>query len=367
MELKLDVVAEGLGFPEGPVVTQGGTLFFVDIMGQALLRLDPGSSTPEIVAELPGGPNGLAIGPDGCGYVCNNGGVFEFERLPPGPHPVHDHRSRSEYLLVPSSKICPGPSYGKAHGFPAPDPESPLLPKPAGSIQRVNLKTGAVTELYGPSNGVELIAPDDIVFDAHGPEGSFWFTDCGYQNEKVQRKGGVYAGHVNGTPPKRMANIASPNGIGFSKDGNTLYVADTLFGRLWSLTMDVARDPNGKPIRHPVTREVRIPPGSPFPGTVVLTLPSLQWMDSLKVEDDDKICIATLLSGGITIFDPKDRSTDFLPVGTPIPGQSLGDPFTSNLCFGGDSLTDVWITASASGKIYHGTWPRPGLKLAFND
>lgn len=367
MELKLDVVAEGLGFPEGPVVTQGGTLFYVDIQQQTLMRLDPGASTPDVVAELPGGPNGLAIGPDGFGYVCNNGGVFEFDRFPPAPPSHRDTRSRNEYLLMPSSSQCPAKDYGKAHGHPAPDKDPLILPKPAGSIQRVNLKTGAVTELYGPATGVDLIAPDDIVFDAHGPEGSFWFTDCGYQNETVQRKGGVYAGHVNGTKPVRMADIPSPNGIGFSKDGKALYVADTLYGRLWELAIDDIPKGEWTHGQRPFTRKVVTPPGAPFPGQVILTLPHLQWMDSLKVEDGGKICVATLLSGGITVYDPVDGSTDFLPVGSAIPGMSLGDPFTSNFCFGGEFLTDVWITASASGKIYHGTWPRPGLKLAFND
>ena len=41
------------------------------------------------------------------------------------------------------------------------------------------------------------------------------------------------------------------------------------------------------------------------------------------------------------------------------------DIFTTNLCFGGEDMCDVWITASSTGKIYKTRWPRPGLKLAF--
>ena len=363
MKLGLTVVAEGLGFPEGPVAMQDGSLYFVDIKDQVLMRLDPGA-TPEIVASIPGGPNGLAIGPDGFGYVCNNGGVFDFDEMPPDPK--KGPRNRNDYILKPDPK-CPGQNYGKnvIHGtgeqVPGPDHLA------AGSICRVNLKTGTVTELYGPAKGDSLIAPDDIVFDAHGPEGSFWFTDCGYQNRRIVRKGGVYAGHVSGAGPTWMAEVPSANGIGFSPKGDTLYVADTLFGRLWALEMDVARNTDGTPVRHALTRRVKIPAGSPFPGRALLTLPGLQWVDSLKVEDGGRVCIATLLTGGITIFDPADNSVDFLPVGDPIPGMSLGDPLTSNLCFGGPDMRDVWITASATGKIYHGRWPRPGLKLAFND
>src|SRR3712207_7565701 len=41
------------------------------------------------ISELDGGPNGAAIGPDGCLYICNNGGflfqqVDGFNRVKPG-------------------------------------------------------------------------------------------------------------------------------------------------------------------------------------------------------------------------------------------------------------------------------------------
>jgi gluconolactonase len=77
--------------------------------------------------------------------------------------------------------------------------------------------------------------------------------------------------------------------------------------------------------------------------------------------------MGTLLRGGITVFNPDDGSVDFLPVGGRTPNQEPGDPFTSNLCFGGEDMMTVWITASATGRIYKGRWPRPGLKLACND
>lgn len=362
MKLDLKVVADGLGFPEGPVATQDGTLYFVDIQRQTLMRLEP-DSKPEVVASIPGGPNGLAIGPDGHVYVCNNGGVFDFVEQPLF---AGKPRDRNDYFLLPGPS-CPGSHYGEHATDAAGNPIARTPDLAAGSICKVDLKTGAVTELYGPSKGHNLIAPDDITFDAHGPEGSFWFTDCGYQNGAIIRKGGVYAGHVNGQAPVKMAEIPSANGIGFSKDGTKLYVADTLFARLWELEIDIVLNKDGTPDRNAHTRCVKAGSFPPFPGNVVLTLPGLQWVDSLKLEDSGRVCVATLLRGGITVFDPADGSVDFLPVGGLEPGEEPGDPFTSNLCFGGPHMTDVWITASATGKIYKGTWPRPGLKLAFND
>lgn len=371
MKLDLTVVADGLGFPEGPVATQDGTLYFVDIAQQTLMRMEDGSK-PEVVADIPGGPNGLAIGPDGHAYVCNNGGVFDFITVPPTPPGSQPPQDRNAYLLLPHPH-CPGTHYGEYAKDAAGNPIEKTPDMAAGSICKVNLKTGHVTEIYGPSKGDSLIAPDDIVFDANGPAGSFWFTDCGYQNENIVRKGGVYAGHVNGQRPVKMAEIPSANGIGFSKDGKVLYVADTLYGRLWALQIDSFRNQDGSIDKTAHTRRVvQDNLAWPFPGKAVLALPGPQWLDSLKVEDGGvedggRVCMGTLLRGGITVFNPDDESVEFLPVGGVTPNQEPGDPCTSNLCFGGKDMKTVWITASATGRIYRGQWPRPGLKLAYND
>ena len=92
------------------------------------------------------------------------------------------------------------------------------------------------------------------------------------------------------------------------------------------------------------------------PGRVVANLPGYQLLDSLAVEAGGKVCVATIVNGGITIFDP-DGSTEHVPV---------PDPVTTNICFGGADMRDAWITAGATGRLYKARWPRPGLRLAFN-
>ena len=79
-------------------------------------------------------------------------------------------------------------------------------------------------------------------------------------------------------------------------------------------------------------------------------------VNSLAVEAGGKVCVATLVTGGITAFDPAGGSEHF----------ALADPFTTNICFGGADMQDAWITASGTGKLYKTRWPRPGLKLNFN-
>jgi gluconolactonase len=306
MGASFEAVAEGLGFPEGPVAMADGSVLFVDILNKTLSRLRPGGDV-EVVAPILGGPNGLAIGPDGAAYVCNNGGVYTFVKRAPGV-------------------TVPGPP---PKGF------------QGGSIQRVDLESGEVTLLYDSCGGQKLLAPDDIVFDRGG---GFWFTDSGYQDATAIHKGGVYYATPDGRSIERKAAIPTANGVGLSPDGKTVYVSDTMFGRLWALDLD--DDNNVKPGPVP---EV-------MPGRAVATLPGFQWVDSLKVEAGGGVCVGTLFSGGITIVSP-DGGAERVDV---------PDFFTTNLCFAGADMQDVFITASSTGKILKTRWPRPGLRLAFN-
>jgi gluconolactonase len=69
----------GPSLPEGPVAMEDGSVLVVEIQGKALVRVQP-DGDKSIVAELSGGPNGAAIGPDGRCYICNNGG-FQFHQV----------------------------------------------------------------------------------------------------------------------------------------------------------------------------------------------------------------------------------------------------------------------------------------------
>ena len=92
------------------------------------------------------------------------------------------------------------------------------------------------------------------------------------------------------------------------------------------------------------------------PGNVVCNLPGYQLLDSLAVEAGGKVCVATIINGGITVFDPDGTTEHF----------AFPDVIVTNICFGGPDMRDAWITASGTGKLYKARWPRPGLKLNFN-
>ena len=72
-----------------------GSIVVVEIAGERITRIARDGATATL-AEVPGGPNGLAVGPDGAFYLCNNGRCFTFVDLggsaaarPVRPRPLH--------------------------------------------------------------------------------------------------------------------------------------------------------------------------------------------------------------------------------------------------------------------------------------
>lgn len=302
--MDIQLVTEGLLFPEGPVAMADGSVIVTEIQGQRLTRVWP-DGRKETVADTGGGPNGAAIGPDGALYVTNNGASFAF--------------------FEAGGLNIPGPTPPSHEG---------------GYIQRVDLKTGEIRVLYTECDGKKLVGPNDLVFDK---QGGFWFTDHGCSTPDGKKYGALYYALPDGTKITRWRDhFVSPNGVGLSPDEKTVYMADTMLGRLWSFE---------------VTSPGVLADAAPLqPGNVVCNLPGYQLLDSLAVEAGGKVCVATIINGGITAFDP-DGSTEHF---------AFPDVIVTNICFGGDDMRDAWITASGTGKLYKARWPRPGLKLNFN-
>ena len=209
-----------------------------------------------------------------------------------------------------------------------------------GCIQRVDLASNTVTTLYHSWEGFRLMAPNDLVFDH---QGGFWFTDYGTSDGEGTRSGALYYGTADGRFLRRAGRLPTPNGIGLSPDGRRLYVADTYTGRLW-----------GCDVVAPGELGPGLLPG--LPGRVVASLPGYQLVDSLAVEADGRVCVATLINGGITVCIP-DGEMEHIPA---------PDPMVTNIAFGGADMRDAWITASGTGRLYRTRWPRPGLTLAYN-
>jgi len=68
---ELTEIAHGLRFPEGPIAMPDGSVVVVEMFGPRLTRVHPDGST-DTIAEIPGGPNGAAVGPDGAIYITDD-------------------------------------------------------------------------------------------------------------------------------------------------------------------------------------------------------------------------------------------------------------------------------------------------------
>jgi len=306
MQLKYDVITEGLRFPEGPIIMQDGSIVLVEIERKTLSRVMTDGSI-EVIAELGGGPNGAAIGPDGHVYVCNNGGAQfteQFGLLLSGPAPKDNENGR---------------------------------------IEKVNLTTGEVEVLYDHCDGHKLVGPNDIVFDN---QGGFYFTDFGktFAETRTRALGNVYYAKADGSSIVAMENERlSPNGIGLSPDGNSVYFTDTLTASLFAYDLKAPGEP----------KLLDFPPSA---ARLVARLPGEALFDSLAVTASGAICVASLVHGGITQIAPDGSYKHY----------ETPDPLTTNICFGGDDMRDAYLTLSGTGKLIKCRWHEPGLPLAYN-
>jgi gluconolactonase len=301
--MEIREVASGLKFPEGPVALGDGDVVLVEIARGTLTKVSADGRL-DVIANLGGGPNGAALGPDGAMYVTNNGGCFSWDDLMgltiPGPVP-------------PSWK--------------------------GGSIQRVDLATGAVSTLYTESSTGPLRAPNDLVFDGHG---GFWFTDHGVRLDRTSDRTGIHYAKADGSGCEEVIfPLDAPNGIGLSPDGTRLYAAETHTGRVfwWSLSA-------------PGVIERDNPVGNG--GHLLAGLPGLQLLDSLAVDAAGWVCVGTLVNGGITAISPDGAKVEHTP---------LPDPLVTNICFGGPDLRTAYATLSGTGALVSFDWPRQGLRL----
>ena len=93
-------MAEGLRFPEGPIALPDGSVILVEIAAGTLTRV-AADGTKTTVASPGGGPNGIAMGPSGQIFCCNNGGFIWHEvdgKLRPGFQPPDYSGGRIERI-----------------------------------------------------------------------------------------------------------------------------------------------------------------------------------------------------------------------------------------------------------------------------
>lgn len=192
---------------------------------------------------------------------------------------------------------------------------------------------GVVTVIADHWGSARLNSPNDVVV---APDGTIWFTDPAY-GIIVAREGHAgwreYGDHAvfrfdpaTGVLRQTVLDVEEPNGLAFSPDAKTLYVADSSsirqdggVGNRWIRAYDVVdgvRCKNGR-VLVAFTEDQGVP-------------------DGIKVDVHGNVWSSS--ASGIVITAP-----DGTDIGTvPIP------ELVGNLCFGGDDGTSLFVAGSTS-------------------
>jgi gluconolactonase len=334
----LEVVCQGLGFSEGPVAMPDGTILLVDIKKECLTRILPDGSQ-QLVAKIPGGPNGAAVGPDGRIYICNNGG-FDWNELP-----------------LPNGQVI---SVG----------EHEAGNYTGGSVQVLDLATAKLETIYteceistdmtglGPRGPREfpsrstLRGPDDLVFDGTG---GFWIADFGKSRPRNRDVTGIYYARTDGSYIReKIFPLDGPNGIALSPAGDRLYASLTFRRQLlyWELDGPGSIRPN------PATID----------GSFVLNAAMPGDLDSIKVDAQGNVYAMTILpkktpfcNGGVTVVSPHGEILEFFEIA--LPGKYV--PMPSNLCWGGPDRKTAYITCGGSDILAKVRTSIPGLRPVY--
>jgi gluconolactonase len=288
---KLEKVADGFKWVEGPVWVRG-SLFFAEIPSNSIRRWTPGEGVS--IFLQPSGYQGKA--PYGGPEPGSNGMTLD----PRGRLTVAGHARRDVYRLESLS------------------PNAQL------------------TVLADSYRGKKLNSPNDLVYRS---DGSLYFTDPPYglrtqgdnDPHKQLKVNGVYripdaVDQKPGAPPARsrlqllVSNLPRPNGIAFSPDGKYLYVDNTGPEKVW---MRYRVKPDGTladaKVLYDATSDKRM--GAP---------------DGMKVDEEGNIYSAG--PGGVWIISPQGRPLAVLLIPKRV----------ANVAWGGADRRTLYIVATDS-------------------
>lgn len=273
---KIEKLAGGFGFTEGPLWFPEGYLWFSDVTGNVVRQWGPDGKITEILRPGGGenktapagsfiGPNGMIHGKDGVVLLCQ-------------------HTNRQIVQIA---------------------------------------KDHSVSTFLDKYEGKRFNSPNDLVYKT---DGALYFTDPPYgllkQDDdpaKELKFNGVFR-YANGKLSVVIKDLTRPNGIAFSPDQKTLYIANSDEKHKVWMAYDVKPDGTvGK--------------GKVFADVTAETEPGLP--DGMKLDEQGNIYAAG--PAGIWIFSPEGKH-----LGTIKPGETPAN------CNWGDDGKSLYITAQTS-------------------
>jgi gluconolactonase len=270
----IEKVAGGFQFTEGPLWRPDGTLWFSDVQGNVVRSVAPDGQVKVLIENAAGvsnAPPGSYIGPNGM-VEDKDGTVLMVQ-----------HFNRQIVRIGPDLKM---------------------------------------TTVVDKFEGKRFNSPNDLAF---GPDGLLYFTDPPYglpkQNDDPAKEipfNGVFR-LANGQVQAVIRDLGWPNGLAFSPDGKTLYVANSDAANNILMAYDVAAD------------------GSVSRGRVFANMTSQDpgLADGLKV--DSKGNVYTTGPAGVWVFSPEGRH-----LGT------IKPPEVPANCGWGDDGKTLYMTAGTS-------------------
>ena len=287
-EAKVEKLADGFGFLEGPVwVRRGGYLLFSDIPANVIYKWNPADNKVSIFLKYSG-----FTGADdsGAGMQLNNG--------------------RALVTLLGSNGVTV-------------DPQGRIVYCAHGDHQVVRLEAdGKRTVLASEFEGKRLNSPNDLVFKSNG---SLYFTDppAGFRNgvddpKKELPFTGLYL--LKDGKLQLLSKELRPNGVVLSPDEKYLYVTDsTLAGNMKTL------------VRFELQPDDTIANGQLFIDMTPDKAPG--GPDGIKV--DQRGNVYSTGPGGVWIISPDGKHL----------GTILNSEQPANLAFGGPDGKTLYLTA----------------------
>lgn len=277
-------VAAGVCFLEGPAMDAAGNIYFSDIAGNRILKMDPQGAVTTFRADS----------------GRTNGNTFD---------------SRGRLISCEGAENGPG---GRRR------------------VVRTDLTTGQVEVLTEHYEGKRYNSPNDVVVDPHG---RIWFTDPLYAPDRSimeHQHEAVYRIDADGKVTRVITQpaIGRPNGLAVTPDGKTLYVVDSNYIRpdgnrkIWAF--DIADD------------------GSISNQRQIYDFGRGRSGDGMRLDSKGNLWVAAGISVPRTANETADVPTGVYvisPAGKLIGRIPIPEDVITNLVFGGPDKKTLYVTA----------------------
>lgn len=188
----------------------------------------------------------------------------------------------------------------------------------ADGIAAIDEDTGAVTHLCNPDGNAENRFNDGKC----APDGRFWVGTMGRPGKVNKGQGGLYVLHASGAAERALSGITISNGLAWSGDGKTMYYIDTPTDCVYAFDYDAGA---GAITNQRVAFAIPEPEVNGHP-------------DGMTIDSAGNLWVAQWGGGKVVAYEPA--------TGRVVAEVRVPAAHTSSCAFGGQGLTDLYITTA---------------------